>query len=99
VHDHDPNAHEPQQADVAREALFQLVVDHGVAPVLHDEGAPLKASDVGQRFVQNLRFIDEIVHRQAGHTPGFAERPPPSARARLVSGELGCKDARRPWTY
>ena len=48
-HDSDPDVAE--QANVAREALFQGLVDHGVPAIFHDESALMEAPDVGQRFV------------------------------------------------
>ena len=62
VHHHHANTDVAQQADVARKALFQRLVDHGVTAVLHDERPLMKALDVGQRLVQNLGFLDELVH-------------------------------------
>src|SRR5512145_1776200 len=61
--DHDdPNPHVSQQTHVASKTLLQLLVDHRVAAVLHDEGALMKATNIRERLVEYLRFANELVH-------------------------------------
>jgi starch synthase len=80
-HDHaDPDV--AQQADIAREALLERRVDHGMASILDDEGALVEAPDVGQGFVEYTRFVDEFVHRRGtlalpGAKSGSESRAPP----------------------
>src|SRR3954447_22259412 len=72
MHHHHADADITQQTDVAREALLERLVDHGVSAVFHDESAVLEAPDVWQRFVQDLGFADEFVHFAPN---GSSQRP------------------------
>ena len=65
--------------DVAGEAVAQVRVDHGVAPVLHDEDLAVEAPDVRQRFVEVGGLFDEFLHAHGG--PPIADRKPPRSRA------------------
>jgi hypothetical protein len=55
-------ADEAHQNNIPDEAHFQALILHGVAPVLDDDGLVIEPLDVGQRFQENIRFIDEFLH-------------------------------------
>ena len=65
VHHHGINADVFQENDVLGEAFLQLLVHHGVAAVLDDEGLAIEALKIGKRFHQHLCFADEVLHVNA----------------------------------
>ena len=60
VHDHRVHADQLQQHHVAREALLQLLVGHGVAAVLDDDGLAVEALDVRQRLGEDARLLGRL---------------------------------------
>ncbi len=57
VHHHHVHADQLQEHHVAREALLQMLVGHGVAAVFDDDGLAVKTLDVGQRFGKDAGFL------------------------------------------
>ena len=51
-----------EQDDILGEARFELLVFHGVAAILDDEGLAVKALEIGQRLHQHLSLADKVVH-------------------------------------
>jgi hypothetical protein len=67
MHHHRVDADQLHQHDIAREALFQAFVHHGVAAVLDDDGLAAKLLDVGQGLDQDE---GDIVCSFLGQTHG-----------------------------
>ena len=64
MYDDDVHSHELEQHHVAREALFEILVDHCVAAEFDDDGLAVEAFDVRQRLGKNGRLsIDEALDR------------------------------------
>ena len=63
VHQHDPDADEPEQDDILHDLLLQLLVDHGVAAVLDDNDLARIFPDIGKSGGQDLRafHVGEVV--------------------------------------
>ncbi len=57
------HADQLEQDDVAREAVLQALVRHGIATVFDDDGLAVEITDVGQGLGQNLR-LDLRRHRR-----------------------------------
>ena len=51
-----------EEDDVADEAIFQLLVLHGVASVLDDHDLIGEPLDVGKRFQQDVRLFNVFFH-------------------------------------
>ena len=52
-----------EQHDILGKAFFQLLVHHGVAAILDDEGFAVETPKIRQRLHQHFRFADKIFHR------------------------------------
>ena len=64
VHQHDFDADQVQKHDVAHDGIFQFVVDHGVAAVLHDDDFMGIVLNIWEGFRKNVRpklFVVAIV--------------------------------------
>jgi hypothetical protein len=57
MHHHRVHADQLEQHHVARKALLQMLVGHGVAAVLDDNGLAVEALDVGQGLGQNAGLV------------------------------------------
>ena len=49
-----------EQDDILGEARFELLVFHGVAAILDDEGLAVEALEIGQRLHQHLSLADKV---------------------------------------
>ncbi len=50
-----------QQRDVGHDVILQVIVDHGIAAVLDDDGLAGQTLDIGQGFDQDLGLGDDIL--------------------------------------
>ncbi len=56
VHDHGMHAHLLEEHHVFGERALELVIHHGVATELHDDGAPVEAAQPGQSLDERRRL-------------------------------------------
>ena len=63
MHDDRAHAYMLEEHDVGCEGRLKRRVGHGVAAVFDDDGLAQQALHIGQRLHQDLRFIDELLHR------------------------------------
>src|SRR5690606_2238201 len=54
MHNHRVHTHQLHQHDVARETVLEHFIGHGVATVLHHDGAAGELLNIGKRFGQNI---------------------------------------------
>ena len=57
VNDYRVHSHELQQHDVAGEALFEMLLDHGITAIFNDNRFTVKTSNIRQGLGQNFSFI------------------------------------------
>jgi hypothetical protein len=57
VHHHRIHAHQLEQDDIAREAMFQALVRHRIATVFDHDGLAMEIADVGQASARICALI------------------------------------------
>lgn len=62
VHDHHVDPHVTQQAHVPCERALETIINHRVTTVLDHEHPPLEALNVGESFMENGGFLNQIIH-------------------------------------
>lgn len=67
VDDHGVHADSFHENDVAGEAVFEIVVDHGVAAVFNDEGFADKVVEIGESFDED---VSDGISRSGGQCHG-----------------------------
>ena len=60
VYENGVDAHVLEQCHVLENLAGQIVIDHGSAAVLDDDGLAPQALDIGQGLDEDIRFIDEV---------------------------------------